>query len=278
MQQPTPVHHNDTPRCLVGLRRWHPSARFGLFPRWGTRTRHTPAPLPLPCRLHEAPHASVDPATGRPFFSPMINKTWAGRRHHHRRRQSGVFSGWFSRHGVTKSTATTTTATTGRGAKRPSDKGKADTDGRFFYHDDDRPIHGSLWERGLALERRREADARSREEARKSAAAAGHVGGRSAELIRAMRVRSLVQTYRTLLASVEYARLPEGLDYDEVESCTYVCASRLIEVLLLCAHDFGTIMWCKGRVVVYRRVRARVNVFPGPRRRHCYCSRLHAVL
>lgn len=31
-----------------------------------------------------------------------------------------------------------------------------------------------------------------------------------------MRVRSLMQTYRTLLASVEYARLPEGLDYDEV--------------------------------------------------------------
>ncbi|CBJ28650.1 hypothetical protein Esi_0117_0009 [Ectocarpus siliculosus] len=174
--------------------------------------------------LHGAPHASIDPATGRPFFSPMINKTWAGRQHHHHRRQSGGFSGWFSRHGVTKSTAATTTTTTtaGRGAKRPGDKGKAGTDGRCFYHDDDdRPIHASLWERGLALERRREADARSREEARKSAAAAGHVGGRSAELIRAMRVRSLVQTYRTLLASVEYARLPEGLDYDEaMESIT----------------------------------------------------------
>lgn len=25
-----------------------------------------------------------------------------------------------------------------------------------------------------------------------------------------------MQTYRTLLASVEYARLPEGLEYDEV--------------------------------------------------------------
>ncbi|CAM9553220.1 unnamed protein product, partial [Ectocarpus sp. 4 AP-2014] len=171
--------------------------------------------------LHEAPHASVDPATGRPFFSPMINKTWAGRRHHHRRRQGGVFGGWFSRHGVTKSTTTTTMTAAGRGAKRPGGKGKADTDGRCFYQDDDRPIHASLWERGLALERRREADARSREEARKSAAAAGHVGGRSAELIRAMRVRSLVQTYRTLLASVEYARLPEGLDYDEaMESIT----------------------------------------------------------
>ena len=78
------------------------------------------------------------------------------------------------------------------------------------------PIHGSLWERGLALEKRREAGARSREDARKARASAGHVNGRSAELVRAMRVRSLVQTYRTLLASVEYARLPEGLDYDEV--------------------------------------------------------------
>ncbi|CAM9551229.1 unnamed protein product, partial [Scytosiphon promiscuus] len=78
-----------------------------------------------------------------------------------------------------------------------------------------------LWERGLDLERRREAGARSREEARQSRASAGHVNARSAELVRAMRVRSLVQTYRTLLASVEYARLPEGLDYDEaMESIT----------------------------------------------------------
>lgn len=81
---------------------------------------------------------------------------------------------------------------------------------------DDLPIHASLWERGLALEKRREAGARSREEARKARASTGHVNGRSAELVRAMRVRSLIQTYRTLLASVEYARLPEGLDYDEV--------------------------------------------------------------
>lgn len=36
-----------------------------------------------------------------------------------------------------------------------------------------------------------------------------------------MRVRSLMQTYRTLLASVEYARLPEGLDYDEVRAAQY---------------------------------------------------------
>lgn len=81
---------------------------------------------------------------------------------------------------------------------------------------EDLPIHASLWERGLALEKRREAGARSREEARKARASTGHVNGRSAELVRAMRVRSLVQTYRTLLASVEYARLPDGLDYDEV--------------------------------------------------------------
>lgn len=89
-------------------------------------------------------------------------------------------------------------------------QGKSDED------HDDLPIHASLWERGLALEKRREAGARFREEARKARASAGHVNGRSAELVRAMRVRSLVQTYRTLLASVEYARLPEGLDYDEV--------------------------------------------------------------
>lgn len=102
----------------------------------------------------------------------------------------------------------------------------ADADGCGSYQDDDRPIHASLWERGLALERRREAGARSREEARKAAASAGHVGGRSAELIGAMRVRSLVQTYRTLLASVEYARLPEGLDYDEVQrQGVHVCIS-----------------------------------------------------
>lgn len=37
-----------------------------------------------------------------------------------------------------------------------------------------------------------------------------------------MRVRSLMQTYRTLLASVEYARLPEGLDYDEVHTVVVV--------------------------------------------------------
>ena len=42
---------------------------------------------------------------------------------------------------------------------------------------------------------------------------------RSEELVRGMRARSLMQVYRTLLASVEYARLPEGLDYDEVRCC-----------------------------------------------------------
>ncbi|CAN0480309.1 unnamed protein product [Discosporangium mesarthrocarpum] len=39
---------------------------------------------------------------------------------------------------------------------------------------------------------------------------------RSDRLIHSMRVRSLMQIYRTLLASVEYSRLPEGLNYDEV--------------------------------------------------------------
>lgn len=94
--------------------------------------------------------------------------------------------------------------------------GDKNTDHDFDYVEDDGSIHASLWERGQELERRREAGARSREEARASRASTGHVSARSAELVRAMRVRSLVQTYRTLLASVEYARLPEGLDYDQV--------------------------------------------------------------
>lgn len=40
-----------------------------------------------------------------------------------------------------------------------------------------------------------------------------------------MRARSLMQVFRTLLASVEYARLPEGLDYDEVR-CRLGCRRR----------------------------------------------------
>ena len=44
--------------------------------------------------------------------------------------------------------------------------------------------------------------------------------------MRGMRARSLMQVYRTLLASVEYARLPEGLDYDEVRRCLYFTERR----------------------------------------------------
>lgn len=51
---------------------------------------------------------------------------------------------------------------------------------------------------------------------------------RSAALVRAMRMRSLLQTYRALLASVEYARLPEGLSYEEVPLIPYMCAAQTV--------------------------------------------------
>lgn len=47
-----------------------------------------------------------------------------------------------------------------------------------------------------------------------------------------MRVRSLIQTYRTLLASVEYARLPEGLDYDEVCVVRTIFANVVLVIVL----------------------------------------------
>lgn len=173
-----------------------------------TSSQQSPSPTsPLPCRIHGAPHNAVDPATGQPFFSPRINKTGGGRR---RRQRSEP---------ATSNTCgirlfrNSSTAARERGPWQETG-GEGHEGG--IYDGDDLPIHASLWERGLALEKRREAGARSREEARKARASAGHVNGRSAELVQAMRVRSLIQTYRTLLASVEYARLPEGLDYDEV--------------------------------------------------------------
>ena len=144
----------------------------------------------------------------------MINRTpEGGRRWRRRRRRSETVvagggantrDGWFFRN---------------QGHDEGEERGEGVTAADDDDDDDDEtlPIHASLWERGQELERRKEAGARSREEARRARASAGHVNGRSAELVRAMRVRSLVQTYRTLLASVEYARLPEGLDYDEVQ-------------------------------------------------------------
>ncbi|CAM9921050.1 unnamed protein product, partial [Hapterophycus canaliculatus] len=187
-------------------------------------------------RLRKAPQNSVDPATGRPLFSPLINgpaagqRGWRGRR---RRRPAwgpetypdrGTRGGWFFPRRTTTATAVATAQPrrSPRGGLRSGSDGYNEADEYDEYDEyDDKSIHASLWERGLELERRREAGARSREEAREARASTGHVSARSAELVRAMRVRSLVQTYRTLLASVEYARLPEGLDYDEaMESIT----------------------------------------------------------
>eukprot|EP00752_Nemacystus_decipiens_P010879 g9672.t1 len=159
--------------------------------------------------LHGAPYNAVDPASGQPLFSPRINQTRRPRRRSETD-AGGTQGGWFLR----KSTAAA------RRERPVQGRGCGEHEGGMGGGDD-LPIHASLWERGLALEKRREADARCREEARKARASAGHVNGRSAELVQAMRVRTLVQTYRTLLASVEYARLPEGLDYDEaMESIT----------------------------------------------------------
>ncbi len=183
--------------------------------RLHTRKR-TPEPHPtlsLAYRIYGAPNNSVDPATGQPLFSPMINRT---RGRGQRRRRSNTVAAAGGGGGGATNTRDDWFFRSPR-ADVDGEEGGGGGDGSTAENDDDRlPIHVSLWQRGRELERRREAGARAREEARRSRASAGHVNGKSAELIRAMRVRSLVQTYRTLLASVEYARLPDGLDYDEV--------------------------------------------------------------
>ncbi|CAM9834157.1 unnamed protein product, partial [Laminaria digitata] len=158
--------------------------------------------------LYEAPSTTVDPATGQPFFSPMTNRTapwshchspsqaWDNREHQRNeewpvQRKGGAGGGGEER---------------GGGGEGWRGEGS----------------HVRMWERGLEQEKRREASVRSRDEARNARASKGHVNSRCAhELVRGMRARSLMQVYRTLLASVEYARLPEGLDYDEaMESIT----------------------------------------------------------
>ncbi|CAM9220195.1 unnamed protein product [Ascophyllum nodosum] len=161
--------------------------------------------------------APVNPTTGRPLFMPTINNK---HRRPSRSKSADVFrSGGSDGNGVdSRHLEVRENPTRDRVALALSEGEERENGQRCRKRRQE--VFSRLWEQSLAVRRRRAADAREREEARRVRASEGHVTGRSAHLVRAMRMRGLLQIYRTLLASVEYAHLPDGLGYDEAMEST----------------------------------------------------------
>lgn len=127
-------------------------------------------------RRYEAPDTTIDPATGHPFFSPMINKP--RRRRLSNGRRSHTDDNDDRRQQETKTDRGRRNRTWRRlrgGRETGSEDGGEEGEGEGSRQ---QSVHSRLWEKGVALNRRRAADVRVREEARRERASVGHVSSR----------------------------------------------------------------------------------------------------
>lgn len=134
-------------------------------------------------RLYEDPNSSLDPATGQPLFVPFTNHTRRSNKKRQRRRPRstghGVDHDGPRHRGWRRFALGRERVSLSRGRRGSEvDECEEDEDDELERQEGLETIHSRLWERGLDLQRRREAGARFREDERRAKASQGHVNGR----------------------------------------------------------------------------------------------------